>query len=174
MALGNGGVMPEIMRLDVIKHKILILRGHKVMLGRDLAVLYGIEPRALVQAVKRNPERFPADFMFRLSREEAANLKSQTVISSWGGARREAPYAFTEQGVAMLSSVLRSKRAIKVNVMIMRAFVGLRDMVAAHRVLAHKLFELEKRYDSQFKVVFDAIRKLMTPEQREGKGIGFK
>src|SRR6266853_3116937 len=146
-----------------IESRIFMLRGHKVMLSPDLADLYEVEPRALVQAVKRNIERFPADFMFQLNAREFEHLKSQFVISSWGGLRRAAPYAFTEQGVAMLSSVLRSKRAVLVNVEIMRAFVRLRQMLAAHGDLARKLAALEKRYDAQFKVVFEAIRELMAP-----------
>src|SRR6266513_949829 len=156
-----------------IESRIYLLRGHKVMLSPDLAELYEVEPRALVQAVKRNIERFPADFMFQLSQEEFDNLKSQIVISSWGGVRRATPYAFTEQGVAMLSSVLRSKRAVLVNVEIMRAFVRLRQMLVAHVELARKLAALEKNYDAQFKVVFDAIRELMTPPAGKKRPIGF-
>lgn len=156
-----------------IESRIYLLRGHKVMLSPDLAELYGVEPRALVQAVKRNLERFPADFMFQLSDQEFENLKSQIVISSWGGLRRATPYAFTEQGVAMLSSVLRSKRAVMVNVEIMRAFVRLRQMLSAHADLARKLAALEKKYDAQFKVVFDAIRELMTPPAGKKRPIGF-
>jgi len=155
-----------------IDSRIYMLRGHKVMLSIDLADLYEVEPRALVQAVKRNIERFPADFMFQLSDQEFENLKSQIVISSWGG-RRGIPYAFTEQGVAMLSSVLRSKRAVMVNVEIMRAFVRLRQMLTAHADLARKLAALEKKYDAQFKVVFDAIRELMTPPVGKKRPIGF-
>ena len=144
------------------------------MLSTHLAELYDVEPRALVQAVKRNIERFPEDFMFQLSEEEFVNLKSQTVISSWGGSRRAAPYAFTEQGVAMLSSVLHSKRAVMVNVEIMRAFVRLRQMLAGNIALARKLAALEKKYDAQFKAVFDAIRELMTPpEPKKKRPIGF-
>ena len=156
-----------------IESRIYLLRGHKVMLSPDLAELYEVEPRALVQAVKRNIERFPADFMFQLSQEEFDNLKSRIVISSWGGVRRATPYAFTEQGVAMLSSVLRSKRAVLVNVEIMRAFVRLRQMLVAHVELARKLAALEKNYDAQFKVVFDAIRELMTPLAGKKRPIGF-
>jgi hypothetical protein len=134
------------------------------MLDADLAPLYGVPTRALIQAVRRNPERFPADFMFRLATTEAAALRSQTVISNVGrGGRRYLPYAFTEQGVAMLSSVLRSQRAIRVNVEIMRAFVRLRRMLVSHDELAQKVATLERRYDGQFKVVFEAIRKLMAP-----------
>ncbi len=156
-----------------IESRFYLLRGHKVMLSTDLADLYEVEPRALVQAVKRNMERFPEDFMFQLSQEEFDNLKSQIVISSWGGLRRATPYAFTEQGVAMLSSVLRSKRAVMVNVEIMRAFVRLRQMLAAHADLARKLATLEKKYDAQFKVVFDAIRELMAPPAGKKRPIGF-
>ena len=156
-----------------IESRIYLLRGHKVMLSPDLAELYEVEPRALVQAVKRNIERFPADFMFQLSQEEFDNLKSRIVISSWGGVRRAAPYAFTEQGVAMLSSVLRSKRAVLVNVEIMRAFARLRQMLVTHVELARKLAALEKNYDAQFKVVFDAIRELMTPPAGKKRPIGF-
>jgi len=156
-----------------IESRIFMLRGHKVMLSPDLAGLYEVEPRALVQAVKRNIERFPADFMFQLNAREFEHLKSQFVISSWGGLRRAAPYAFTEQGVAMLSSVLRSKRAVLVNVEIMRAFVRLRQMLTAHADLARKLAALEKRYDAQFKVVFEAIRELMTPPPEKKRPIGF-
>ena len=117
---------PAVVPVELIEKKIYLIRGHKVMLSTDLAKLYGVEVRVLVQAVKRNIERFPEDFMFQLSQEEYENLKSQIVTSSWGGARRARPYAFTEQGVAMLSSVLRSERAIQVNIAIMRAFVRLR------------------------------------------------
>jgi len=156
-----------------IESRIYLLRGHKVMLSPDLADLYEVEPRALVQAVKRNMERFPEDFMFQLSQEEFDSLKSQIVISSWGGLRRATPYAFTEQGVAMLSSVLRSKRAVMVNVEIMRAFVRLRQMLVAHADLARKLAALEKKYDAQFKVVFDAIRELMAPPAGRKRPIGF-
>jgi len=158
-----------------IEQTILLIRGQKVMLSTDLAKLYQVEPRALVQAVKRNIDRFPRDFMFQLNKEEFAKLKSQIVISSWGGLRRARPFAFTEQGVAMLSSVLRSKRAINVNIEIMRAFVRLRRMLASHAELARKLEALEKKYDTQFKVVFDAIRQLMAPpEPKKRRPIGFR
>jgi hypothetical protein len=144
------------------------------MLSTDLAVLYGVEPRALVQAVKRNVERFPADFMFQLTPNEFANLKSQIVTSSWGGLRRASPYAFTEQGVAMLSSVLRSQRAIRANIEIMRAFVRLRRTLAEHADLARKLQALERKYDRRFKIVFDAIRGLMSPPTSSRRAIGFR
>ena len=160
--------------LERIESHIVLTRGQKVMLSTHLADLYEVEPRVLVQAVKRNITRFPEDFMFQLSTEEFANLKSQFVISSWGGSRRAAPYAFTEQGVAMLSSVLRSDRAIHVNVEIMRAFVRLRQMLASNADLARKLATLENKYDAQFKIVFDAIRELMTPpEPKKKRPIGF-
>ena len=128
---------------------------------------------SVVQAVKRNIERSPRDFLFQLTKAESSNLKSQIVISSWGGVRRAAPYAFTEQGVAMLSSVLRSKRAVQVNIEIMRAFVRLRRMLASHKDLARKLEEVEGKYDAQFKVVFDAIRELMAPPEPKRRRIGF-
>jgi len=159
-----------------ILQAIYFLRNEKVMLSPDLATLYEVEPRVLIQAVKRNRERFPDDFMFQLTMDEMEILKSQNVISSsssWGGARRAAPYAFTEQGVAMLSSVLRSPRAVAVNVEIMRAFVRLRRMLASNAELSRKLDALERKYDSQFKVVFDAIRQLMMPESKPRRPIGF-
>ena len=156
-----------------IEAKILLIRGQKVMLSMHLAELYEVEPRVLVQAVKRNIERFPEDFMFQLNAEEFANLKSQFVISSWGGIRTT-PYAFTEQGVSMLSSVLRSSRAIQVNIAIMRAFVQLRQMLASNAELSRKLAALEKNYDIKFKAVFEAIRQLMSPsEPKKKRPIGF-
>jgi len=138
-----------------------------------LAELYEVEPRALVQAVKRNIERFPPDFMFQLSKVEFENLKSQIVTSNWGGLRRAAPYAFTEQGVAMLSSVLNSRRAVQVNIEIMRAFVRLREIMSTHKDLVRRLNEMEKKYDAQFRVVFDAIRELMAPPDPKKRKIGF-
>ena len=170
---GSGGNMEIVIQQEVIERKIYIIRGHKIMLSTDLAELYEVEPRVLVQAVKRNIDRFPSDFMFQLNDIEFSNLKSQIVISCWGGMRRANPYAFTEQGVAMLSSILRSKRAIQVNIAIMRAFVKLREMLAAHKDLARKLNAMEKKYDSQFKIVFDAIRQLMTPQEPKRRKIGF-
>ena len=157
-----------------IEKRIYFIRQQKVMLSTDLAALYEVEPRVLVQAVKRNIERFPEDFMFQLSEKEFADLKSQIVISNWGGLRRATPYAFIEQGVAMLSSVLRSKRAIQVNIEIMRAFVKLKQMLASNAKLARKLTALEKKYDAQFKVVFDAIRSLMTPPEKPKERIGYR
>ena len=162
---------------QLIERRIYLIRGQKVMLDRDLAELYRVETRALVQGVKRNLDRFPQDFMFQLTRDELEQWRSQIVISNPGakmGLRRR-PYAFTEQGVAMLSSVLRSDRAVKVNIAIMRAFVRLRQLLATHEDLARKLEAMEKKYDVQFKVVFDAIRELMKllPEDPKRR-IGFK
>jgi hypothetical protein len=158
--------------MERIRNCILIIRGQKVMLSNDLAELYSVPSKVLIQAVKRSMSRFPADFMFQLTREETTNLRSQIVTSSWGGPRY-LPYAFTEQGVAMLSSVLRSERAVAVNIEIMRAFVELRKLLSTHVELANKLDELEKKYDSQFRIVFDAIRELMKPAVRDQKQIGF-
>ena len=149
-----------------IEARILVIRGERVMLSTHLGELYDVAPRVLVQAVKRNASRFPDDFMFQLSSEEFRNLKSQIVTSSWGGLRRATPYAFTEQGVAMLSSVLNSERAVQVNVEIMWTFVRLRRILASHKDLARKLEELEQKYDAQFKGVFDAIRQLMAPADK--------
>lgn len=165
--------MEPALPLQVIEGKILLIRGYKVMLDSDLAALYGVETKVLVQAVKRNIARFPADFMFQLTNQEVAILRSQSVTSSQWGGRRYPPYVFTEQGVAMLSSVLGSERAIEVNIQIMRAFVQLREMIASNKDLAKKLDELEKKYDSQFRIVFDAIRQLMTPPETKRKKIGF-
>ena len=165
--------MKTIMPIEAIERKIYMIRGQKVMLDRDLAELYGVETRALNQAVRRNLDRFPEDFVFSLTREEILNI-SQFVISS-GSRIKHAPnvFAFTEQGVAMLSGVLKSKRAVQVNVAIMRAFVKLREMIASNKELTKRLDELEKKYDLQFKVVFDAIRELMAPPEPKKKKIGF-
>jgi len=206
--------------VDTITQSILLLRGHKIILDTALADLYGVDTRALIQAVRRNLNRFPTDFMFQLTVEEAAHLrshfvtlkkgqeermtaeipenlrsqfviskksreeqvsykhtdhlKSQFVTSNQRGGRRYLPYAFTEQEVAMLSSVLRSDKAVRVNIEIMRAFVRLRQMLESHKELARKLENPEKKYDAQFKVVFDAIRQLMEPPAgRKKRSIGF-
>ena len=159
-----------------IEKKILLIRGQKVMLDSDLAAMYGVEAKALNRAVKRNMDRFPEDFMFQLEPQEVATLRCQfgtSNINIGRGGRRYLPYAFTEQGVAMLSSVLRSPRAVKVNIEIMRAFVRIRQWLATNAELAHKLAELEKKYDTQFKIVFDAIRELMRPPAPPKKHIGF-
>ena len=153
-----------------VEARILFLRGQRVMLSSYLAELYGVQPKVLVQAVKRNVSRFPEDFMFQLSREKFSNLKSQIVTSSWGGLRCAAPYAFTEQGVAMLSSVLNTPKAIRVNIEIMRAFVRLRRILASHEDLARKLEELERRYDAQFRAIFEAIRQLMALSRATSSG----
>jgi hypothetical protein len=149
------------------------IRGHNVILAADLAALYGVEVKALNQAVKRNRDRFPADFMFQLTTAEAQILRSQSVTSRSGhGGRRIPPFAFTEQGVAMLSSVLRSERAVRANIEIMRAFVRLRALLQQNAELATKLAALEKKYDARFRVVFEAIRDLMNPPVRSRKRIG--
>ena len=182
---------------ESIEQAILLIRGEKVLLDADLAALYGVATRVLIQAVKRNAERFPPDFIFQLTKEEvdllrsqfvtsksasrldqgdSEILRSQFVISKIGdprGGRRYLPYAFTEQGVAMLSSVLHSPRAIAVNIEIMRTFIRLRRMLASHADLARKLEALEKKYNAQFKVVFDAIRQLMAPPAPKRRRIGF-
>ncbi len=165
--------MHTIVPAEVIEQKILLLRGKKVMLDKDLAELYGVETFNLNKAVKRNIDRFPEDFMFQLTNEEFENLIFHFGISSWGGTRK-LPYAFTENGVAMLSSVLNSKRAITVNIQIMRTFTKIREMLTSHKDLAKRLDDLEKKYDAQFKVVFDAIRELVRPPETKKKKIGFK
>jgi hypothetical protein len=162
----------QIIQTEWVQQHIYFVRGCKVMLSNDLAQLYQVEPRVLVQAVKRNKERFPADFMFQLENHEFSNLKSQIVISSWGG-QRVAPYAFTEQGIAMLSGILNSARAIQVNIEIMRTFVSLRRFLLSHRELANNLTRLEEKYDHQFKLVFDAIRELIMPPEPKRRKMGF-
>jgi len=170
--------MKEIVSLAVIEQKIFMMRGHRVMLDSDLSVLYKVTTFNLNKAVKRNFERFPHDFMFQLTPEEFKSLRFQFGMSKRGrGGRRYLPYAFTEQGVAMLSSVLRSKRAIQVNIAIMRAFVKLRRILSTHKELAHKLHELEKRiekHDVEIQGIFEAIRQLMAPPPEPPKRkIGF-
>ena len=169
--------MKALIPVEMIEKKILLIRAEKVMLDADLAELYEVETFNLNKAVKRNIDRFPQDFMFQLTKEEADSLRFQTGMSKkeGRGGRRYFPYAFTEQGVAMLSSVLNSKRAVQVNIAIMRAFVKLREMLASHKDLARKLADMERKYDHQFKVVFDAIRQLMTPPDTKKKSkIGFR
>lgn len=155
-----------------IETRIFFVRGQRVMPRTHLAEMHEVGSRALVQAVVRNRARCPRDFMFQVESGEFSNVKSQSVISRWGGLRRAAPYAFTEQGIAMLASVLRSTRAIRVSIEVMRAFVRLRHRLASNAELARKLAELEKRYATQFKVVFDAVRELMTPHERPRRQIG--
>ncbi|MEJ2695551.1 MAG: ORF6N domain-containing protein [Candidatus Sulfobium sp.] len=168
--------MKELILVEFIESKIYLISGHKVMLDSDLAELYGVETRALVQAVKRNIGRFPTDFMFQLNFQDLAALRSQTVTLKKGRGqhRKYAPYVFTENGVAMLSSVLTSERAIQVNIAIMRVFVKLREMIASNKDLTKRLDALEKKYDAQFRVVFDAIRELMRAPERPRRKIGFK
>jgi hypothetical protein len=160
--------------VELIDRSILLIRGHKVILDADLAVLYGVSTKRLNEQVRRNIARFPGDFMFQLTHEEAESLRSQfaTSIKRRGG-RRYSPLVFTEQGIAMLSSVLKSERAIQVNIEIMRAFVRLRQLIATHKDLARKLDALEKKYDSQFRVVLDAIRQLMAPPEPKKRKMGF-
>ena len=160
--------MKYLIPLESVEQRILLLRGHRVLLDRELARLYEVETRALNQAVKRNLERFPDDFVISLTREEIMRI-SQSVISS-DLKYSKSVMAFTEEGVAMLSGILKSKRAVQVNIAIMRVFVRLRALMSAHKDLARKLQALEKKYDAQFKSVFDAIRMLMTPSPDPGPG----
>ena len=164
--------------MERIEKAILLIRGQKVMLDYDLADLYQVPTKVLLQAVKRNTERFPSDFMFQLSKQELTHWRSQFVTSNPSAKMglRRCPHVFTEQGVAMLSSVLRSDRAVQVNIAIMRAFVRLRELLSSNKELAQKLLELEEKYDEQFRVVFEAIRQLMTPPPsgEEGRQIGFR
>jgi hypothetical protein len=165
----------ELVRAEVIERRILLIRGHKVMLDSHLAELYEVPTFRLNEAVKRNRRRFPDDFMFQLGKEEAECLTSQFAMSKPGrGGRRTLPYVFTEQGVAMLSTVLNSERAIAVNIGIMRAFVRLRQILATHKDLAERLAAMEKKYDQRFKVVFDTLKRLMEPAPEPRKrSIGF-
>jgi len=169
--------MNSIIPSEHIERKIYLIRSQKVMLSMHLAELYGVETRALNQAVKRNIHRFPEDFMLQISESEAEQLVSQNVIPHrkyFGGSL---PYAFTEQGVAMLSSVLNSERAVQVNIAIMRAFVKLREMLSTNKELAHKLAQLERKiekHDDEIKLIFDAIRELMRPPETKKRKIGFR
>lgn len=165
--------MKALIPQERIEKCIYLMRGHKVMLDTDLANLYAVETGALNRAMNRNKERFPEDFCFQLTEEENESLRCQNGISKSKGGRRYLPYVFTEQGVAMLSGVLKSKRAILVNIQIMRAFVQLREMLISNKDLARKLTSLEKKYDHQFKIVFDAIRDLMAEPIGKGRKIGF-
>ena len=164
--------MSDIVPQEIIETKIILIRGKKMMLDKDLAVLYRVTTGNLNKAVKRNIDRFPEDFMFQLIKEEFKNLMFQNGISSWDGTRK-LPLAFTENGVAMLSSVLNSDRAIKVNIQIMRTFTRLREMLMTHKDLKEKIEKMEKKYDYQFKIVFDAIKELLEPPQKTKKKIGF-
>ncbi|MEA5115776.1 MAG: ORF6N domain-containing protein [Geobacteraceae bacterium] len=161
--------------MEVIKGKIYLIRGQKVLLDSDLAVLYGIETKNLNRVVKRNLSRFPQDFMFQLTSDESKGLRFQIGTSNEAGrgGRRYNPFVFTEQGVAMLSSVLNTERAVQANIAIMRAFVQLRELATSNRAISRRLDELEQKYDSQFKVVFEAIREMMALPAKKVRKIGF-
>lgn len=168
--------MKQLISVDIVAKHILLVRGLKVMLDSDLAGLYGVKTKELNKAVQRNKTRFPEDFMFRLTAKELGRLRFQIGTSKGRGGRRYLPYVFTQEGVAMLSSVLRSQRAVRVNVQIMRAFVRLRDVLAVHKDLAHRLEVLEKRFDThdaQIKLVFETIRDLMRQPGKPKDRIGF-
>jgi phage regulator Rha-like protein len=166
--------MSDIIPQEVIETKIIFVRGKKVMLDKDLAKLYGVETKAINRAVKRNIDRFPDDFMFQLSREEYDELlRYQFGTLKRGQHSKYLPFAFTENGVAMLSSVLNSKRAVQVNIQIMRTFTRLREMLMTHKDLKEKIEAMEKKYDYQFKIVFDAIKQLLEPPEKTKKKIGF-
>jgi hypothetical protein len=158
--------------IEKITGKIYLIRGQRIIIDRDLAELYEVETKQLKRAVRRNIDRFPADFMFELTKTELENLRCQFGTSSWGGVRYR-PMAFTEQGVAMLSSVLNSDRAIQVNIQIMRAFTRLRRMLETHKELKKKLEEMEKKYDEQFQIVFEAIKQLIVEDEKPKKKIGY-
>lgn len=165
----------SIVPAERIASRILLIRGHKVMLDADLAELYGVSTKRLNEQVKRNKMRFPADFMFALTAAEAGALKSQFATSNVGrGGRRTRPNAFTEHGAVMLASVLNSPLAVQASIQVVRAFLRLREILATHKALASKLAELEQRYDKQFKVVFDAFRELMSPPAKRVRQIGFR
>jgi hypothetical protein len=172
-ALLNTGATVTIIPIERIEKYILLMRGQKVMIDRDLAELYGVETKTLKRAVRRNRNRFPDDFLFELNAKETEALRSQFGTLKRGEHTKYRPYAFTEQGVAMLSSVLRSERSVLVNIEIMRAFVRLREIISTHKDLAGKLAALEQKYDEQFKIVFDAIRELMIPPEKKRRQIGF-
>jgi len=166
----------SVIPVEKVEKAIFMIRGQKVMLDKDLAKLYNVSTSVLNKAVTRNIERFPSDFMFQLTKEEFSNLKFHFGTSSWGGTRK-LPRAFTEQGVAMLSSVLKSKRAVQVNIEIMRVFVRLREMLATHKELARKFEELEERiaaHDGQIQAIFEAIQQLMASPEKPRKRIGFE
>lgn len=169
--------MKSLVPIERIENRILLIRGQKVILSPYLAEFYEVEPKVLVQATKRNIARFPTDFLFQLTDDEFEILKSQFVTSSWGGIRRANPYAFTEQGVAMLSAILHSPRAIQVSIEIMRAFVRLRRIIGSHKVLSKKMEELERKvgtHDKAINSLFSAIYEMMTPPEGKKQRIGFK
>ncbi len=162
----------SIIATEVIETKILFIRGYKVMLDRDLAALYDVETEHLTRQVRRNIERFPSTFLINLTYEEFKNLKRQFGGSSWGGTRKP-PMAFTEHGILMLSSVLKSKKAIQVNIQIMEIFIKLREMLSSHKELKQKIDDMEKKYDHQFRIVFEAIKQLLEPPEKPKPKIGF-
>ena len=164
--------MTNLILIENITSKIFMIRGLKVMIDRDLAELYGVETKQLKRAVRRNIDRFPTDFMFELINDEIENLRCQIGTSSWGGSRY-VPMAFTEQGVAMLSTVLNSKRAIQVNIQIIRTFTRLRQMMTGHEELKNKIEEMEEKYDEQFRIVFEAIKQLLKEDDQPKRKIGF-
>jgi phage regulator Rha-like protein len=164
--------MMDLIPIETITSEIYLIRNQKVLLDRDLAELYGVETKHLKRAVRRNISRFPEDFIFELSQKEFELLRRQIDTSSWGGTRYP-PMAFTEQGVAMLSSVLKSEQAIEVNIAIMRVFVRMRKMLATHKDLKRKIEEIEAKYDEQFRMVFEAIRQLLVEEEKPKRRIGF-
>lgn len=171
--MSDTNIIPQ----EIIENKIYLIRDKKVMIDRDLAKLYGVETKVFNLAVKRHIKRFPDDFMFQLTKDEFDNLRSQIETSRWGG-RRYLPYVFTEQGVAMLSSIINSDRAIEVNIQIIRAFIKLREMLSTHEELRLRIEDMEKKYDSQFNDVFQAIKQLIEltiePEKKPKKEIGFQ
>ena len=164
--------MTNLILIENITSKIFMIRGLKVMIDRDLAELYGVETKQLKRAVRRNIDRFPTDFMFELINDEIENLRCQIGTSSWGGSRY-VPMAFTEQGVAMLSTVLNSKRAIQVNIQIIRTFTRLRQMMTGHEELKNKIEKMEEKYDEQFRIVFEAIKQLLKEDDQPKRKIGF-
>ena len=169
--------MKELVLQERIERKILLIRGYKVMLDSDLAQLYGVTTKRLNEQVRRNIKRFPDDFMFQLTKKEYDSLRSHFATSKERrGGRRYLPYSFTEQGVAMLSSVLNSERAIQVNIAIMRVFVKIRKILSTHKELAHKLSQLERKiekHDEEIQAIFEAIRQLMIPPEKSKRQIGF-
>ncbi len=164
--------LANVVPVEIIQNKIYLIRGMKVMFDKDLAELYGVLTKNLNKAVNRNIERFPEDFMFQLTKEEMDSLRFQIGTLKRGQHIKYMPHVFTEQGVAMLSSVLNSQRAIYVNIQIMRTFTKLREMMASHKDLARKIEEMEKKYDHQFKVVFDAIKQILQVKEEENKNRG--
>ncbi len=166
--------MNKLMPVEIIENRIFYIRGYKIMIDRDLAELYQVPTKVLNQAVKRNIERFPSGFMFHLTQKENDELVTNCDRLASLKHSSGSPYAFTEQGVAMLSSVLKSKRAIRINILIMQTFARLRELISSHKDLLNKIKELEKKYDGQFKIVFDAINQILAePEVTRVKGVGF-